>query len=213
VNLEKAYGYGVGGFGAAWPAGDREAVFPGVSEQTERAMKSSRLTQGVFFRSTLLDWMNREARFLFRAGIRRPAVDDWSNPYELTAGITGDRLAKHVDDVMAIIDMRTGNGWASGEQAIRDVTRQIVGGGSTAVITIAPQHPLLRARTEAILARERELGAELDALPGVVFLDASTLLGADQFADAVHPNASGREAFSRAAGQAIADAERSGEGR
>ena len=213
VNLEKAYGYGVGGFGGAWPRADRATMFPGISEATERAMKSSRFQQGIFFRSTLLDWVNREARLVFRSGLRRARDDDWSSPWEMTSGISGTRLERHVDDVMAIIDMRTGNGWESGEELIRSVARQIVEGGATAVFTIAPQHPQMRARTEAILAREREIGAELGAMPGVVFLDASTLLGADGFADAVHPNALGREAYSRAVGQAIAEAERSGEGR
>ena len=212
IVLEKAYGYGIGGFGDAWPAGDPKELFPGISDETARAMRSGRLAQAIHFRSTPLDWLNREARALVRAGVRKAPDDDWVAPYELTADIGGQQLRRHIETMKAAIESRTATGTDVGIATICAVAATIVDGGAQAVVCMVPIHPDLREHTAEVLQRIRELGAALETEPGVTFFDASELLSADEFADAVHPNALGRDAFSRAVGAQIARIELAGGG-
>jgi hypothetical protein len=213
IEIEKAYGYGLGGFGAAWPDGDPMALFPGISPATADAMRSTTFEQAMHFRSTPLDVANRELRDRVRSGLRRTASDDWIAPYELETGIEGARLDRHVGEAVAAIEARTAGAGDAGAKALRGAVDEIVRGGARAVVCFAPQHPALRERVGPILDRVRTLGASIESRPDVVFFDASELFGAEGFADAVHPNAVGREAFSEAVGRVIADLERTGEER
>ena len=212
IVLEKAYGYAVGGFASAWPAADPTEAFPGLTEESARALRSGSIAQAIHFRSTPLDWLNREARMVVRSGVRRAPVADWDSPHELTADIGGAQLDRHFDAASEAIASRTATETGAGAAMIRALARTITESGACAVVCFAPQHPGLRERVPGAMDAIRALGAEIEAMPGVVFFDASELLSADEFADAVHPNAAGRDAFSRAVGARIAALELAGGG-
>lgn len=214
ILVEKSVGYSTGGFAAAWPEGEPTLVFPGISEQTAARMRSGWVRQALYFRSSLLDWVNREARLTLRRGVRRvPESDRWIRPFELTGSIGGPALDAHVREVVATVAMRAGERDGSGAAMLEAAVRTIAEGGARALVCIAPHHPMLREDVAAELDELRATGNVLRERYGAGFLDASELVGADGFADAIHPNAQGREAFSRAVGSAIAELEQTGRGR
>lgn len=213
IQPEKAYGYGVGGFDEAWPAGDPRSLFPGITGATVDRMRASAIEQAVYFRSAPLDWLNREVRQLVRSGIREVPPHEWRSPFELTESIGGGQLDQHVRGATEALRRRAGHRDGSGAADIARAAEMIARAGATAVVCIAPQHPAMREAAAPELADLRTCLRQIDAMPGVVTLDASELFGAEGFADALHLNATGREAYSRALGALIAGAQRSGEGR
>lgn len=212
IDSEKAYGYGAGGFGSAWPDGEFSKLFPGMTRVTRDPIVSGPLEQAIYFRSTLLDWLNRQVRMAVRPGIRRVRADEWRLPFELTGGISGDRLDAHARQVEDMTHMRTDSRDGSGARVIAAAAETIVAGGARAVLCIAPQHPILRETLAPEMSDLRATVMGLSTHPGVAVLDASQLFGAEGFADVLHPNATGREAYSRAVGEVIAGMERRGEG-
>jgi hypothetical protein len=78
--------------------------------------------------------------------------------------------------------------------------------GAPVVVFRSPSHPeFARRRGIAALERSRALLRETCAHEGVTLVDQSELLTAEEFADAVHPVAAGRDRWSDALGRELAN--------
>lgn len=202
IDVNKAYAYAMGGFPTAWPDNWRPADFPELSPETWQALHSTPLEQKLHFRTAPLDVFNDAARLKMRRGELRPAqIDNWIDPFEMTSSINDDRLEGHLQGVAETVRSAFDSGKRRGAEEVRALVQLVRESGASPVLVMLPMHPVHVAQFGAEIDALRGFVDELAAAAGTTAIDASALLTANEFADAVHPNAAGREKFSRYVGQ------------
>ena len=83
-----------------------------------------------------------------------------------------------------------------GRRALAALLADIRSSGAVPVLVRLPVHPRLSTEAAPILASQQPYLADLARVHQALLLDATSLLDADQFADAVHPDRAGRSALS-----------------
>ena len=138
--------------------------------------------------------LDHHLRQTLARGRRVGAEGDWSSPYRLTADLPPVARQRNLELVESLLK----NG--SAERRLRELGRiermriACEQAGSKLIVCRSPVHPLLRP-----------LAGSLDKAD----IDLATSLDDEQFADAVHPNAAGRDRFSRSLGRALYSLSRS----
>ncbi|MCH2137197.1 MAG: hypothetical protein MK101_11575 [Phycisphaerales bacterium] len=178
---------------------------PWVDSQTLETLASGPWETSVHFRRRWLDALNYKMRRQMRQGIRTPAPDDWNAPFNLEIELDGPRLDRHLNEISSEMTsaMETFDeiGEGSGRQFITDMADDFAQRPATLGIIIAPTHPALEAQFTPI---EQSVQAFLDPLAhrtGMLVGNAGGLLEADKYADAIHPDVTGRETLSQWIGQ------------
>jgi hypothetical protein len=202
-DLDKAYAYAMGAFVAAWPSDWTRADLPGVGQQTYQALRSDRLEQELHFRTAPLNLINSEVRLRFRKGLRRAAADDWTDPYELAFNVRDERLARHIDTIRRDMEGRLADGANAGAKLIDTLVAEIHRSGATPVLVVLPMHPLFQEGMERYVAALRTLLERIAQEKSGIVIDALDVLSAEEFADALHPNAEGRAVYSRFLGRQL----------
>ncbi len=202
-DIDKAYAYALGGFVDAWPKDWTRADLPGIDEITYEALRSSWLDQQLHFRTAPLNVINQEVRLFFRRGLRHVAPDNWVDPYELEFSVRDARLQRHIESVGGTMKYHLRGGLEPGSSLIATLAAEIRAAGATPILIVLPMHPQyideFAASTESLRALLRRVAAEQQGL----VVDALDVLSADDYADALHPNAEGREIYSRFLGRAV----------
>lgn len=200
---DKASIYAFAGFVDAWPPATIRPDFPGIAEPSFAALRSTRLAQHLHLRTTPTNWLDHHLRRRMRSDLRSDESTDWVRPYTRLASIDGARLESHFEAIRADLAASLDGDVELAREGLREIVRQVRAGGAKVSLLVLPIHPALR---DAVAPLLEPLPAVLDTVtggePGSV-LDAHALLEADQFADALHPNADGREALSRFVGRQL----------
>lgn len=199
IDIGKAHAYALGGFLRTPGAAPELGRIAGLTEGSRAALSSSPTMARLHFRIAPLTALNGWARLTLRPSLRLAPPDDWTAPHELLGSISGPRLGLHVRELRNTIAERLAGGTEDGEAEVRALVETLRAGGVTPILVAAPIHPELREAYGRHADRLREFLREL-ADAGGVYADASELLGAEEFADAVHPNAEGRARYSRFVG-------------
>jgi hypothetical protein len=203
MDLDKAFAYAKGGFVRAWPKDWTRADFPGISVEAYEALRSTPLAHDMHFRTALLNMINQEVRLRFRRGLRRVAPDNWTDPYEMAFSVRDNRLERHLASTLhdmheLLKDERTG------AQLIEQMAAEIHEADVIPILIILPMHPAFGVDMQQPVADLRALTARLASERSGLVVDALDILSANEFADALHPNAEGREVYSRFVGHALA---------
>jgi lysophospholipase L1-like esterase len=203
-DLDKAFAYAMGGFVAAWPQNWTRADLPGISSETYEALRASPLAQDLHFRTAPLNIINQEVRVRLRRGLRRVAPNNWVDPYEMAFSVRDERLDRHIESTEHDMQQRLAGGANEGAQLTATLAAQIRAAGATPVLIVLPMHPGFRASMESQVPALRALLSKIAQDQSGIMIDALDLLSAEDFADAVHPNAAGREIYSRFLGREFA---------
>lgn len=203
-DLDKAYAYALGGFVDAWPKDWTREDLPGIDEPTYEALRSTRLEQQLHFRTAPLNVINQEVRLFFRRGLRHVAPNNWIDPYELEFNVRDERLQRHINDIGGTMKYHLRGGFEPGSSLIATLAAEIRAAGATPILILLPMHPEyveeFAASTDTLRSLLRRVAAQQQGL----VIDARDVLAADDYADALHPNAAGRELYSRFLGRAVA---------
>jgi hypothetical protein len=215
--VDSAYAYNLGGFVGAWPDGWMDSPRPGISADAMVGLRASPLSATLHFRNAPQTAVNLGLRARFRAGIRPPRFDDWVAPFELAQSISGATLEGHLRQIATETVAKASGGTELHEQDLERDLMELRRAGVYLVLVAGPIHPELRAALSPYAERvrvvcERVLNATIEkpsadagALSSVgIFIDASNALTAEDFADALHPNASGRAKLSQLIGAGLA---------
>lgn len=206
---DKAYAYAMAGFPESWPTRYSREDFPGLSRPSYDALFSTALQQRLHFRTAPLNWINNRLRLSLRSDLRGGTDANWTAPYQMLRPVSREVLAWHMDALRQAMESAGEQGREDGATNLRRLIAAVSESGATPLLVIRPVHPQLRQSAAPLL---RPLKGRLvkwaDTFQGVV-VDASTALPEDQFADAVHPNAVGRETYSRLMGAHLPAAPRS----
>lgn len=169
----------------------------GLPAESLEGLRATRGEIELSLRTAPLQQLNDVAREKLTKGYRRGEPSDFVAPFELVDDLRGARLERNLREVSATIAGRVGGeGDRAGWRLIESWAASVRGAGVRPIVVIAPSHPGIAG---AAGPAERELarllaGAAADGSLG--WLDASGVLGAEQFADAMHPNAAGRARLS-----------------
>ncbi len=191
-NIDKAYAYAMGGFVSAWPADWTQADLPGISEETYKVLRSTRLEQELHFRTAPLNVLSQEVRHRFRRGLRQTSPDNWTDPYEVEFDLTGERLDRHINAIRQLTEVLLAGKDRTGAKLIYSFAADIHRAGATPILIVLPLHPLLRDGLEPAIATLGTLVEDVAREESGMVIDASDMLSAHEFADAQHPNAAGR---------------------
>lgn len=197
---DKAYAYAMAGFSKAWPERYGTDDFPGFSQATVHALCSTPLEQRMHFRTAPLNWLNARLRAQMRGDLRSGATADWIRPYRMLGSVPEETLAWHLDTLRANLSTYGRPHDTNGIANMRRLVASARLGGAMPVLTILPVHPRLRDDVAPLMPALKRLLTELAQQYRGATVDASQALTADQFADALHPNAAGREVYSRFVG-------------
>jgi hypothetical protein len=200
---DKAFAYAYGDFVADWPQDWMREEFGGLSDRTWDALHSTRWEQRLHFRRAPLNKLNDEIRVRLRSGIQETEPTNWLNPYEMLISIQGDRLKAHLDRIK-LRNARLNSPDRAGADEIRRLLDYVRQHDVHSVLVAVPVHPALLESVEPYLQELRRLLAGF-VHDGTTFVDASELLHADDFGDAIHPNESGRRKYSTLLGGRIAE--------
>ncbi len=203
VHVDKAFAYARGGFVAAWPPSWNRSTFPGLEDKSYLALRSTPWEQDLHFRRAPLNELAESLRKRMRGALRQTPVDNWRDPYEMLVSVQPDTLDLHLQQVEQTLASRMRDGTAAGSAEIETLVGAIAQADALPILVILPQHPRLRPSLKPYLAELKILLERLAAERDILVLDAADLLSTDDFADAVHFNAQGREKFSQFLGQRL----------
>jgi len=192
---DKAYAYAFGGIPALHASPLQQSDLIGTSERSVQALQASSLRASLHFRSVLLTTLNQSARTALRSELRAADPGDIVAPFHMLGSISGPTLDRHLDVVAAQYAQRIDRGF-SGRDQITRIAREIHEAGAIPMLVVAPTHPRIRDREADAASRLRDLLNELAETYDGIVIDASHLLDADDFADALHPNERGRNRLS-----------------
>jgi len=183
-----------------------EGAPPFLDAESVEALTASPATLKLAMRTTPLAAVNERVRDAFRDGWRPARPDNFVDPYFLTADITGGRLDRHVEETVSSVRERAGDprephtpvepgdDRRAGVPLIAEIARAVRAAGAQMIFAVPPSHPDFRA---IMRPYEREILGRLRDLPQApAVIDATTALDGAGFADAIHPNAEGRERLS-----------------
>lgn len=199
LNQELADIMRLGDFQAAAPWLNDAPLDPDIIERLHAPAWKNRLA----LRSVPLRLLSERVRTAARSGILPAKPTNLDDPFQMNLNLTGQALDRHVEDMGFILNERTGAGDRSGIGFIRETIAQIRAAGIQPILVVAPTHPALADRFGPaeleLLAALEPIAAQHDAR----VIDATATLAADDFADAIHPNAQGRAALSRFIGERL----------
>jgi hypothetical protein len=198
--LDKAYAYAMAGFVTAWPEPFPREDFPGLSRASYQALFSSPLAQRLHFRSVPLTWLNQRLRLALRKDLRDDVEADWIRPYRMLGSVPADTLAWHVSQIRQNIHSHVVKERSLRVTNAQRLVQAVSEGGARPLLVVLPIHPQLRADAEPLLAWWLPRLHNMGHLFHGAVVDASAALDETQFADAIHPNAQGREVYSRLMG-------------
>jgi hypothetical protein len=201
--LDKAYAYAMSEFPMAWPESYGCDDFPAFSQSTLDALESSPIRQWLHFRTAPLNWLNSRLRSSLRTDLRGGTSADWIRPFQRLGSVSNETMDWHLESLRQGLKSRGEPDSAAGAASIRHLVATVQRGGATPVLVILPIHPRLRDDVASLLPRLRQLLTELADLHHGKMIDASGVLTESQFADAIHPNAQGREVYSRFIGERL----------
>lgn len=204
LNADRAAAYRVGDFTSHWSRGWLNAKSSGLSPELMEAMEGSRLLAQAHFHTWLLNASHQRIRaFLRRGAVRMSAADEWDAPYQMITSISGVRLEQHLEAIKREHNERLAGGRDPEEFA--KIIRLLADAGVRPVVVLAPIHPRIRERGwfDSDAAKFKEFATELAASTHGLFLDASALLDAEDFADGQHPGTSGRAKLSEFIGRRL----------
>jgi hypothetical protein len=202
--LDKAFAYAKSQFPRAWPEGYTPERFPAFSPATFAALRSSPFEQNLHFRSAPLNWLNATLRLKMRSDLRGDATTDWIRPYRMLGKVSEQTLAWHLQSLQPQLKTCSPEGDAKAVSSIRNLVASVRDADAVPVLVMLPVHPRLRADAAPLLPQLHDLLDELAEQHRGTVVGASELLNEQQFADAVHPNAEGREVYSQFMGRHLA---------
>jgi len=207
INLDKCYAYAYGGFPANWPADWKLFHFPELTPTTYDALRSTRWQQTIHFRNQPLIQLNESLRRRGLGGFRNTPANNWRNPYEMEFSLPHDdpRLDQNFANLKAFKKRFLDDASAKRQRSAitREITNMISAAGARPVLVLLPIHPKMRAEYDNVWPEFQKLCGELQLETGARIADASELLTAADFADAVHPNAAGRKKYSEFLGHLL----------
>jgi hypothetical protein len=173
---------------------------PWVTPDQLDAFNASSLEVSLHFRRRVVSEFNTKLCQRFRPGVRETPLMEFDAVHNLEVSLSGAKLARHIGQVEQLLtDDRPEldhDGLASGRELTRGFAEDCRRGGARLVVVIAPSHPELEVTAGPMEVQvESVLRPLLEPLGGIV-LNAGGLLSADEFADAIHPNAEGRHRLS-----------------
>lgn len=144
-----------------------------------------------------------------RKGIRTPDHGDWVAPYNLEIVLDDKKLQRHANDIFLMFsnfkEEFESSGEGSGRAFITEMAEDFAERASTLGIIIASTNPVLAEQYAPIEEAIQQFLDPLAKQTGMLVGNAGGLLAADQFADAIHPNAEGRAALSTWIGHWLPD--------
>ena len=203
--LDKAYAYAYGGFceNNSWAE-----ILPedaGLSSPALASLNAPRWRQHLHFRTAPKSWLNQRLRGVVKGKDAVVVADDWRTPFYMQGSVSEKQLAWHIQLI---------EGWwtkdrmemvSAGEAILRQLGERTRAAGAAPVFVMAPIHPRLRAAAEASWRQTRPAIHRVAGELGIALIDATQTLDVEQFADALHPNAAGRQRYSE---QLAADLQR-----
>jgi hypothetical protein len=194
---------------AAWwdfvPAGERASLRGALSQQEIAALETSRIAQLLSFRSYPLDMLNERVREVARADLRYDGYPtNFTAPWIRLDAASPAAVERHIEQVTRVME----NGGARLHESVRAlsllVERTHAASPETRVLFVLnPVHPRLQPVAARSFAPVRTAVATLAERLDAAFSDATQLLPAEAFADAVHPAPAGRATWSAALGQTL----------
>lgn len=204
LQIDKANTYAYVNIDETWPPGWTKEDILGLSNQAWSSIKADDLRITAALRGVPLNAMENELLLKLRRGVRRNDPDEWIAPYVLVRSIKGDALQRHINEIEQIIESVPEAGTEDGRDAIESLARLFSESDIPPILVMAPVHPELRTVSEPINRSLRGLLERLAREHDGLFLDATTIFGAEGFADAMHPNETGRAIYSRFVGRELA---------
>ncbi len=203
VGADKGYAYAYAGFVDPWLADARLGDFPGLTTETWVALGSSRLSQWFHFRTVPANWVDYRLRLATRSDLRSGHETDWIHPYTRTGSIRGARLDRHLAQTRRGLLDCGDRDWGDARNLTNRLAGQIVGANARLVVVLVPMHPALQDDAVSVLERLKVASEEIATRHAGILVDATMLLDAEEFSDALHPNAEGRARFSAQVGRAL----------
>jgi hypothetical protein len=203
VGPDKGYAYAYAGFTRAWPDHFAFADFPGMTPPTFDALRSTRLAQWLHFRTAPANWFDHRMRVAARDDLRSGYEADWVHPFTRTGSIHGPRLERHLAKLARGLTRCADGDWEAAGAVAKRLNVEIQGQGATPILLLLPVHPRLSELATPLLPRLNSVANRVAAETRGAVVDASALLGEDAFADAVHPNESGRATLSTHVGRLL----------
>lgn len=204
LHPDRAAAYRVGDFPREWPDGWLNARSDGLTPGLFSTLDGSAWMARAHFHTWFINASYQRLRnFLRRGNIRTTAAADWVAPYQMVTSITGDRLERHLEAIRREHEDRLTRGRFP--DSYQRIIRLLADAGARPVIVLAPIHPRIRERGwfDSDAAKFKEFATELAASTHGLFLDASALLDAEDFADGQHPGTSGRAKLSEFIGRRL----------
>ncbi|MAB72745.1 MAG: hypothetical protein CMJ54_09595 [Planctomycetaceae bacterium] len=169
---------------------------PWVDAETLTQLDAGQSAMSAHFRRRWLDALNYSMRRRMRSGIRTPESDNFQSPFNLEVVLDGERLDRHVGEIAAMMDAElTGieaNGPTSGREFMREMIDDFMHRPAELAIVIAPTHPDLDEQFKPIEIEVLSFFKPFSASKGLRVGTAAGLLEVSDYADAIHPNESGR---------------------
>ena len=203
VDTNKLHAYSLAGYPEAFPDHYDPTYLPGLSEESWQILRGSDHDSELFFRRSPVTFLEQIGFSLLRQGRVDLSTGGWDQPSNLTASISGSRLDRHFRVVIENGLERVPDGEASGAEHIARMVETLYSSGIQAVLVVAPIHPDIPERHESSYEQLLSLLSDLSDRYGCITADASDLLSAEDFADAIHPNAKGRQRFSTFIGNVL----------
>ncbi|MFZ4573575.1 MAG: hypothetical protein ACOYN0_04210 [Phycisphaerales bacterium] len=204
LHADRAAAYRIADFPEAWPQDWITSKTPGLTEDLMGSLTGPKVKSELHFRTSLIHATDQKIKGILKGGSFRAAdAADWGAPFQMNISITGPRLDRHLEALRDEHAERIGKG-----KQVREYERMVellAAAGVRPVLVVAPVHPAIREKGwfEPEVTELRALAAKLAAANGGVFIDASDLLTAEDFADGQHPGASGRQKLSALIGSKL----------
>lgn len=200
---DKRYAMSVAGFSDAWSP-EYSQDLPRELAQRQSAVDAMPSWQKwLHFRVVPVVWINKNFRLLARGDDLRAAPSDWIAPHVYERPITPQQLEVHLAHVRRTWTKGAGEAMDNASE-FRQLARYTKEAGATPVFLFYPIHPALRDVAAPLEAQVKAQAEAVAAEYGGLVVDASRLLPAEDFNDAFHPGALGREKWSRFIGETLA---------
>jgi hypothetical protein len=189
------------------PEDERASLRGLLSDDELAALDASHVRQLLRFRSFPLDIVNERVREVARKDLRYDGyLQNFTAPWLRLGAAPPAALERHLEQLTGVM---TKGGPARFEESERVLERLVEKARSGAPRTsiffvLTPMHPRLQQVAGDSLQEIRTRLAALSERLGASFADDTLALSAAQFADAVHPSAAGRSAWSRMLGERAA---------
>ena len=204
MEADLASAYAISGFLDAWDHRPRLSDFVGQDEASIQRLNESGVLPWLSFRTSILGYINAQTRARLRSGILPPKTDDFVSPFQMVSSLSGKVLDRHLMDTVNATNDRLDGGNREGAEMIGRLTELAAARGVRVMLVAAPQHPMNKDHIGPATLEFHQLLEAMAGAEAVAFVNATDLLEAEDFADALHPNERGRAKFSAFLGQRLA---------